>query len=162
MVRAWYMDDSDLDQRYPHMPEPTEFCRLEKLKELGVDYWWFDPEKYIEDPEYEQMKRDKGFCYQDECLVSPSAMEKYDEKVKSFYEEHMHKDDEIRFVIGGSGYFDVRDKDDKWVRIEVTSGDMIVLPAGIYHRFTVDMNDYIRAIRLFAGEPVWTPYPRTK
>ena len=59
-------------------------------------------------------------------------------KLKIFFAEHLHADDEIRLILDGSGFFDIRDDKDEWVRIMVSKGDLITLPAGSYHRFTTD------------------------
>lgn len=159
-LQAWYMDDSSEDQRLPHHLDPKQYVSLEKLVELGVLNWVLDADNHEHDPELQKIRQERGYTYHDIVDVSPDKLPNYEAKLKNFYEEHIHTDEEIRFVIEGSGYFDVRDFDDRWIRIWTKKGDLIILPAGIYHRFSLDTDNYAKVIRLFVGEPVWTPYNR--
>lgn len=117
---------------------------------------------YENDPELQKIREERGYSYMDIITIHPDKLPDYGNKVgyaifidlvynenhfliiipafqvKMFYEEHLHVDDEIRYILDGSSYFDVRDKDDRWIRLAVSKGDLITLPAGIYHRFTVD------------------------
>lgn len=47
VIQAWYMDDSDEDQRLPHHKDPKEFVSLDQLsgkhlcKYLDLMIWWY-------------------------------------------------------------------------------------------------------------------------
>lgn len=63
----------------------------------------------------------------------------YEEKVKMFFNEHLHEDEEIRYIRDGAGFFDVRNEGDEWVRIRLEKDDLIVSGHDIWES-CLDMN----------------------
>lgn len=137
MVQAWLMDSSEEDQRAPHHRVPPQYLTIDDLKSLGVLYWKI-PVQNVD--ELDKLRKERGYSYEDVIECSREKLPNYDEKLKDFFREHLHSDEEIRYIVDGSGYFDVRNKKDEWIRISLEPSDLLILPAGIYHRFTLDQN----------------------
>jgi 1,2-dihydroxy-3-keto-5-methylthiopentene dioxygenase len=125
----------------------------------GVNFWRVT----LDDAEatIEGIKREQGYVDQDVVELSPST-ENLDAICAKFDKEHYHTEDEVRFVLEGDGIFDVRDEGDAWIRIEVTKGDIISIPARKYHRFYLTDQKHIRCMRLFANHDGWAPLYRVK
>ncbi|KAI9591731.1 1,2-dihydroxy-3-keto-5-methylthiopentene dioxygenase-like protein [Syncephalis fuscata] len=151
MLAYYYNADTNEDQRGEHQYVPSRPVTIEQLKSVGVLYWRLDSRDHME--KLETITKERAYSNRDEIVISPDRLPDYEEKIKMFFKEHLHEDEEIR-------YFDVRDKDDEWIRIYMERGDLIVLPAGIYHRFTLDNTNFIHAMRLFKDEPKWTAINR--
>ncbi|CAA9958075.1 hypothetical protein PTNB73_00234 [Pyrenophora teres f. teres] len=142
------------DQRQPH--NSGRSVDPDYLQKLGVIYYHVPEVSGVD-----EIATSRNYKNRDEITVSPEKMgDIYEEKVKSFFHEHLHEDEEIRYILDGAGYFDVRSEVDDWVRIWLEKGDLIILPSGIYHRFTTDEQNYTKAMRLFKDEPKWTPLNR--
>lgn len=153
-MKAYWFDNEAGDQRLPH--DSGRAVSPDYLKNLGVLYYNLNNEADVD-----QLAKDRSYKNRDVITVSPEKMgDVYEEKVKMFFNEHLHEDEEIRYIKDGSGFFDVRSEGDEWVRIFLVKDDLIILPAGIYHRFTTDDKNYIVAMRLFKEEPKWTPLNR--
>lgn len=167
MTEAWLMCDAIEDQRLENRRTPNVPVSYEDLADIGV--WvrkmsnvdtMLEPGPQGEPCEVDRIMAQQGYKNRDEVVCSPDKLPNYDDKLKMFFQEHIHEDEEIRLIRAGSGYFDVRNAKDEWVRIRVTAGDLLVVPAGIYHRFTMDEGNFTHAIRLFYDAPKWTPVNR--
>jgi len=141
------------DQREPH--DSGKDVPAEKLSELGILHF-----NYPNVDDVNRIASERDYKNRDEINISPTTLPGYEEKVKNFFHEHLHEDEEIRYILDGGGFFDVRGKDDDWIRIKLDKHDLMIMPAGIYHRFTTDTNNYTKAMRLFKDEPKWTPLNR--
>ena len=70
------------------------------------------------------------YSYADIITIHPDHLPEFEKKIAMFFEEHIHDAEEIRYILGGSGFFDVRNLQDQWVRIHVKQGDLMTLPEG--------------------------------
>ena len=111
------------------------------------------------DAEIARIKGERGYVEQDEVALSKETPN-LETICAKFDKEHYHTLDEVRFVVDGEGIFDVRDTNDRWVRIEVDAGDLIIIPANKYHRFYLKSSKNIRCLRLFLNSEGWAPLYR--
>ncbi|POY71119.1 putative Acireductone dioxygenase (Ni(2+)- or Fe(2+)-requiring) [Rhodotorula taiwanensis] len=155
-MRAYIYDGQPGDQRAPH--DSGKPVSLEDLERLHVKAF-----PGIDLAKVEEIAKERGYKNRDEINVSKAGLgDIYEEKIKGFFREHLHEDEEIRYIKDGRGYFDVRAQDEKdWIRIAVEPQDLLIVPAGIYHRFTLDEGDYVKAMRLFQDEPKWVPHDKS-
>lgn len=83
--------------------------------------------RFPEVEQVDQLASERDYKNRDVITVSPEKMgDVYEEKVKMFFHEHIHEDEEIRYCMDGNGFFDVRSEDDNWVRIQLEKDDLIV------------------------------------
>lgn len=111
------------------------------------------------DPALEALMRANGYLERDEIELRPTTAG-LDAICAKFVDEHHHDDDEVRFVLEGEGIFDIRSQDDRWMRVIVEAGDLIIVPKGRHHRFLLTDRKTIRCARLFRDRKGWVPHYR--
>ncbi|MBS3168742.1 acireductone dioxygenase [Candidatus Woesearchaeota archaeon] len=127
----------------------------QELKEQGISYLFLDPSNF----DAEMEKRNLGYKHHDIVELN-SNTPNLDILLSKFRREHFHRDDESRYVLDGDGFFDIRSLDDRWIRISVTDGDYISIPAFRYHKFELTQIERIKAVRFFKDDHSWEPIYR--
>jgi 1,2-dihydroxy-3-keto-5-methylthiopentene dioxygenase len=137
------------------------------LAAMGIDYERWDlnrvppdssPEAVLAayDEEITAMKQRGGYVTADVIDVNPSTPD-LEAMLARFDKEHTHDEDEVRFILAGRGIFFLH-LDGKVVSVEVGPGDMLRVPRGTTHWFTLCEDRRIRAIRWFQQTSGWTPH----
>jgi 1,2-dihydroxy-3-keto-5-methylthiopentene dioxygenase len=143
----------------------------EELAPLGVSYERWDLSRVAEDAsaqavlaayaaEIDEMKRLGGYTTADVIDVSPETPG-LDTMLAKFDREHTHSEDEVRFILAGRGIFFLHGEVEgraKVVSVEVGPGDLLRVPQGTTHWFTLCEDRRIRAIRWFQDTTGWTPH----
>ncbi|MFO0815962.1 MAG: cupin domain-containing protein [Gemmatales bacterium] len=109
-------------------------------------------------PEIEKLKVEGGYVTADVINVTPETPG-LDAMIEKFNKEHIHTEDEVRFIVKGRGLFHIHPQNgDEVFSIEMNAGDWISVPAGTKHWFDFCHERTIRAIRLFQDKAGWTPH----
>jgi len=131
----------------------------EELNAQGVTYRQLPTEETAYKPPLEAIMKDNGYVTMDQVRMW-AEMPNFQALCDKFVGEHLHTDDEVRFVLSGSGVFEIRSQDDKWMKIIVEPQDFISVPANRYHRFYLTDEKKIQCVRLFKDQSGWTPVYR--
>jgi 1,2-dihydroxy-3-keto-5-methylthiopentene dioxygenase len=107
------------------------------------------------EPEVSRIKADGGYSTADVIDLTPETSG-LEDMLGKFRSEHWHDEDEVRFIIEGSGVFHLH-TDDGVIALEVQPGDFVRVPRGTRHWFDLCKERRIRAIRLFQDKSGWVP-----
>jgi 1,2-dihydroxy-3-keto-5-methylthiopentene dioxygenase len=112
------------------------------------------------EPEIARLKAKGGYVTADVIDVRAETPN-LEAMLAKFRSEHWHDEDEVRFILEGSGVFFIHprkaDVSGDVFAIEVGPGDLIRVPRGTWHWFDLCAERRIRAIRLFQDPAGWTP-----
>jgi 1,2-dihydroxy-3-keto-5-methylthiopentene dioxygenase len=156
-----------------HFPETNQKIEDEweirsTLGAVGIDYERWSLDRVPQDccsadlvldlyrDEIEQMKRSGGYVTADVIDVKPETPG-LEAMLARFDKEHTHSEDEVRFILAGRGIFFLH-LGGKVYSVEVGPGDMLRVPRGTTHWFTLCEDRRIRAIRWFQDTTGWTPH----
>lgn len=136
------------------------------LRPYGIEYERWDVEGRVGqdasdeeilqayEPEISRLKQRAGYVAADVVQLTPETPG-LDEVVAKYDKLHTHSDDEVRFTVNGHGIFHVRPEGGPHVAVHVEAGDLINVPAGTRHWFTLCDDRTIRCIRLFTDHAGW-------
>lgn len=134
-------------------------CTAHDLSAVGVTHERLVVSDDAFQPALDTLKAARGYVEQDIIELRPDT-DNLEQICAKFVDEHLHTDDEVRFVLEGEGIFDIRSADDEWMRVTVEAGDLLVVPANLHHRFFLTERKHIRCVRLFKDREGWVPHYR--
>ncbi|MDX1962121.1 MAG: cupin domain-containing protein [Pirellulales bacterium] len=109
------------------------------------------------EPEIRQLMERGGYVTADVVNITPETPN-LQVLLDKFNKEHIHTEDEVRFILKGKGLFHIHPANGPVFAITIAAGDMINVPRGTQHWFDLCEEKTIRAIRLFQDQTGWTPH----
>ncbi|EKG03480.1 1,2-Dihydroxy-3-keto-5-methylthiopentene dioxygenase, putative [Trypanosoma cruzi] len=161
MPGAWLLNSQEGNFTLPSHCSPDVSVPINLLEAYGVYSRMVDPatlhERHPSDDEgrtrAQRLAWNLGYQGQEEVTLTADSQEEL--------REHLNLDEQMRIVESGVLYIDFRDAEERWIRVEAKSGDLVVLPRGLYHRLVPAADSSpVKLLRLFRKSAVFQPIPR--
>ncbi|WP_246943336.1 1,2-dihydroxy-3-keto-5-methylthiopentene dioxygenase [Bacillus pinisoli] len=109
--------------------------------------------------EIEELAERRGYKAWDVVALSDETPN-LEELLKKFEQVHTHTEDEVRAITAGHGIFIVKGNEETgYFDIELEPGDVISVPEGNPHFFTLMEDRQVVAVRLFIETEGWVAHP---
>ena len=156
------------DDRAPATPLLATADRVEigaELAKIGVQLEQWVPAHPVQpgDPpeaimtaykaDIDRLVEANGFQSVDVVSIAPDNPNREAMRAK-FLDEHLHKEDEVRFFVAGSGLFSLH-VDGKVYEVLCEAGDLIAVPDSMTHWFDMGPEPSFVAIRFFTEPDGW-------
>ena len=105
---------------------------------------------------FEQLKEESGYQSRDLIVLHPD-IPNLDALLEKFSRIHTHDDDEVRYIVDGSGIFGFVLPNEEQVLLTVEAGEFINVPKDTEHWFVLTEQKSIKALRYFTTTEGWTP-----
>jgi len=137
---------------------PSErVCSLEELRAEGIIADSFDP-SWPQAPA-DRLKAERGWSRHDDVRLAVSNP-RDEATIAREIDEHLHLIAEVRLFLEGDGVYDIRARDERWVRVWVSPGDILMIPERRYHRFLPSTHVALRYLQVYSERPGLTPLYR--
>lgn len=95
-----------------------------------------------------------------DVVALSEATPNIEELLKKFEQVHIHTEDEVRAITAGHGIFIIKGDDEVgYFDVELEAGDVISVPEGNPHFFTLMEDRQVVAVRLFIDPTGWVAHP---
>ncbi|MGM7720073.1 1,2-dihydroxy-3-keto-5-methylthiopentene dioxygenase [Metabacillus sp. Hm71] len=109
--------------------------------------------------EIEDLAERRGYKTWDIVALS-DATPNLEDLLKKFEQVHTHTEDEVRAITAGHGIFIIKgDEETGYFDVELEAGDVISVPEGNPHFFTLMDDRQVVAVRLFIETEGWVAHP---
>lgn len=105
------------------------------------------------------LAQERGYKWWDVIALSEATPD-LPALLAKFEQVHTHAEDEVRAIVSGSGTFIIKGRDGAYFDVRLSPGDVISVPEGNPHYFTLTEERQVVAVRLFIEPSGWvsTPY----